>query len=225
MQKTREYLALREACAQEGCLICYIAKQSTLHYLDTWKYELFTDVEVRDDLRKSQGFCHAHTWALAHVGASLPLAQAYRDIITDASEQIQAENTPFAASTNNLLRRIFDTPTPPRRERAPCPACLQQQKAEQHTLDTLRKAFLHDEFREYFIQSGGLCLEHFYQACAGNSGEGLVRLKQAQLLCLQRLEQQLSELIRKHDYRFKAEERGEEMVSWKRAAGLVAGEE
>src|ERR1700730_16407029 len=107
MQKTREYLALREACAQAGCLICHIAKQSTLHYLDTWKYELFTDVEVRDDLRKSQGFCHAHTWALAHVGASLPLAQAYRDIITDASEQIQAENTPFAANTSSLLRRIF----------------------------------------------------------------------------------------------------------------------
>jgi len=78
---------------------------------------------------------------------------------------------------------------------------------------------------EHFIHSGGLCLEHFYQACTGNSGEGLVRLKQAQLLCLQHLEQQLSELIRKHDYRFKVEERGAEMVSWKRAAGLVAGEE
>jgi len=224
MHKTREYLALIEACEQEGCLICHTAKQSTLHYLDTWKYELFTDIEVRNDLRKSQGFCHTHTWTLARMGASLPLAQAYRDIITDASEQIQAENTPLAASASSLLRRIFDTP-PPRRERIPCPACLQQQKAELRFLDTLRKAFLYDEFHEHFIHSGGLCLEHFYQACTGNSGEGLVRLKQAQLLCLQHLEQQLSELIRKHDYRFKVEERGAEMVSWKRAAGLVAGEE
>ena len=43
-------------------------------------------------------------------------------------------------------------------------------------------------------------------------------------MCLQRLEGQLSELIRKHDYRFKDEARGSEMTSWKRAAGIVAGE-
>jgi hypothetical protein len=56
-------------------------------------------------------------------------------------------------------------------------------------------------------------------------GEWLPLLRQAQLACLQRLDAQLSELIRKHDYRFKDEAKGPEMVSWKRAAGLVAGEE
>ena len=42
---------------------------------------------------------------------------------------------------------------------------------------------------------------------------------------MQRLEAQLSELIRKHDYRYKDEKRGAEMTSWQRAAGLVSGEE
>src|SRR5438270_521697 len=50
-------------------------------------------------------------------------------------------------------------------------------------------------------------------------------LRKAQIACLQRLDEQLGELIRKHDYRFKNEARGDEMVSWKKAAGLVAGED
>ncbi|HEY4388134.1 MAG TPA: DUF6062 family protein [Ktedonobacteraceae bacterium] len=219
MPKTREYQALFEACAQEGCAICHVAQQSTHRYLATWKYELFTDVEIRNNLRKSRGFCHTHTWALAHMGASLQLAQAYRDIITDMTEHLQGAEVP-----GNLLRRIFDTPSP-QREHAPCPACLHQQKAEQYALDTLRKALPDDEFYERFASSSGLCLEHFDQACTGNNGDWLVRLKKAQVACLQRLEKQLSELIRKHDYRFKEEERGAEMISWKWAAGLVAGEE
>ena len=51
------------------------------------------------------------------------------------------------------------------------------------------------------------------------------REHQAQLACLRRLDEHLQELIRKHDYRFKDEARGAEMSSWKRAAGIVAGEE
>ncbi len=224
MQKTHEYQALFEACLQTGCVICRTTQQSTRRYLETWKYELFTDVEIREDLRKSRGFCHTHTWKLARMGASLPLAQAYRDIITDTTEQIQRAGELSSPTAGNFLRRLLDAPTP-QRERPPCPACLQQQKAEQRYLDTLRKILLYEEFYERFLTSSGLCLAHFAQACAESSSAELARLKQGQLVCLQRLEQQLTELIRKHDYRFKDEERGAEMLSWKWAAGLVAGEE
>jgi hypothetical protein len=213
-----------EACQQAGCIVCRAAKQSTRRYLDSWKYELFTEVGIRGDLRKSQGFCHKHTWELAGMGAGLPLAQAYRDIISDTVEQIQGVGEPLLGGSNGLLRRIFDVP-PARRERAPCPACIQHQKAEERYLDTIRKVLVLDDFYKRFASSNGLCLEHFAQACVGLSGDGLGRLKKAELDCLQRLEGQLGELIRKHDYRFKDEERGEEMVSWRWAAGIVAGEE
>jgi hypothetical protein len=39
------------------------------------------------------------------------------------------------------------------------------------------------------------------------------------------LNEQLTELIRKHDYQFKDEARGDEMRSWISAAGIVAGED
>lgn len=79
MAKTREFQALLYACSQEGCIICRLVQESTHRYLDNWKYELFTEVELRMELRRTQGFCHTHTWQLANMGATLPLAQAYRE--------------------------------------------------------------------------------------------------------------------------------------------------
>jgi len=49
-------------------------------------------------------------------------------------------------------------------------------------------------------------------------------LRTAQLTILQRLNDQLSELIRKYDYRYKNEAPGPEMTAWQTAAALVAGD-
>ena len=94
----------------------------------------------------------------------------------------------------------------------------------------LRQALLDEEFYRNFTTSHGLCLDHFrltseLKTADATTSKWLPLLRKAQLACLQRLDEQLGELIRKHDYRFKDEERGEEMLSWKRAAGLIAGEE
>jgi hypothetical protein len=225
MQKTGDYQTLLYASTQEGCPLCRLAQESTLRYLDVWKYDLFTDVEVREELRRSQGFCHDHTWQLVRMGATLQLAQAYRDILSDSAEQLQASAEVPPPQSSGLLRRFFET----KRERLPCPACSHQEQTETRLVHTLRKALLDPAFYQQFAASQGLCLNHFRLACElklpDTPGEWLPLLRKAQLACLQRLDAQLSELIRKHDYRFKDEAKGPEMVSWKRAAGLVAGEE
>jgi hypothetical protein len=226
MRKTREYQALFEACSQEGCPLCRLALEGTRRYLASWKYDLFTDVSIREELRRTQGFCHRHTWQLAQMGAHLPLAQAYRDIVTDVIDQLKRGNDGAPPSSGGLLRRFFDS----RREQTACPACLQQAKAEGHYIHTLRKALLDEAFYQQMQASDGLCLEHYRLACELKlsdtpGGDWQSLLRQAQLACLQRLDEQLGEMIRKHDYRFKDEARGHEMISWKRAAGLIAGEE
>jgi len=227
MRKTREYQALFEACSQEGCPICRLALEGTRRYLASWKYDLFTDVSIRGELRRTQGFCHRHSWQLANMGAHLQLAQAYRDIVTDAIEQLKRGNDMAAPPSGSLLRRFFDN----RREQQPaCPACVQQAKAEGHLIHTLRKALLEEEFYQHIQASDGLCLEHYRLACELKlpdtpSGDWQSLLRKMQLACLQRLDEQLGEMIRKHDYRFKDEARGDEMVSWKKATGLIAGED
>lgn len=224
MVKTREYQVLLSACAREGCLLCNLTQDNVTRYLDTWKYELFTNVDVRQELRRTQGFCHSHTWQLVRMGATLPIAQAYRDILSDTIEQLE-QSAPFSG---NRFRRLFEGKNGPA-SRPDCPACTQKIQAEERYIHTLRQSLLDDEFLQHFSSASGLCLDHFRTAnelkTPEVAGEWAPRLRQAQLACLKRLDAQLGELIRKHDYRFKDEERGNEMVSWKRAAGLVAGED
>jgi hypothetical protein len=234
MQKTAEYQALLYAFSQEGCPICRLAHERVRRFLETWKYELFTDVSVRQQIQRARGFCHAHTWQLANMGASLQLAQSYRDIISDTIEQLQRGSGPlFAQPGATLLQRIFETkrPSQPPQAQPDCLACQQQEKAELRYIDSFLKALPAEDFHAQFAASHGLCLQHFRQSWsmlpAENSRDSSIQalLCKAQLACLQRLDEQLAELIRKHDYRFKDEEHGPEMLSWKRAAGIVSGEE
>ncbi|GCE03987.1 DUF6062 family protein [Dictyobacter aurantiacus] len=227
MVKTREYQALLSACAREGCLLCNLVHESIYRYLDSWKYELFTDVEIRQELRNTQGFCYIHTWQLARMGATLPIAQAYRDILSDTIDQLQ-QNSSATGPSGGLFRRLFENKEDAT-NKPDCPACKQKAQAEERYIHSLRQALLDDEFLAALSQSTGLCLDHFKLASEMRTkevpGNWYQRLRQAQLTCLQRLDAQLGELIRKHDYRFKEEERGSEMLAWKRAAGLVAGED
>src|SRR5438045_9775381 len=87
MQSSWDFERLSEACNKAGCILCRLTGDTTQRYLETFKEEMFTDVNVRAKLRSSRGFCNVHTWQLVQMGASLPLAQAYRDIITDRSEE------------------------------------------------------------------------------------------------------------------------------------------
>ena len=234
MKKTREFQTLLYTCTQEGCPLCRAIQESVQRYLDTWKYELFTDTGIRQELRQTKGFCHAHTWQLVRMGATLPIAQAYRDILTDSIEDVQQGAVDISTTSNNgLFNRLFDNRREPNgsewQENTDCPACRQRTKVEERYIEAFRKALTDEEFYTRFEASTGLCMQHFrlvYILKLPNaSSQELVRLRQAQLTCLQRLDAQLGELIRKHDYRFKDEPRGAEMTSWKRAAGLVAGEE
>ena len=222
MQSSRETQQLLEACQQEGCLLCRVVQRSVNRFLEAWKYDLFTDVGIREELRRSRGFCNTHTWQLARMGATLQLAVAYRDILSDAAEQLQSD------ATSSRRHRWFE----PKQERVPCPACVQQEKAVVNLVSSLRQAVLDPTFYAQFLASNGLCLEHFRLACvlklpnsAENAGEWLAQLRQAQLAVLQRLDTQLGELIRKHDYRFKDEAHGVEMISWRWAARIVASED
>ncbi len=223
MEHTREYQVLLEACKQEGCALCRLSYESTYRYLDAWKYELFTDVDLQKELRRSLGFCHTHTWQLAQMGASLQLAQNYRSILSDTISQLQGTE---GTNSNGLFRRFFDAKQEP--QRPPCPACRQQEEAEVHLVHTLRHSILNSTFYTTFANSRGLCLHHLHLASelkmSDTPGDWLAQLRKGQIECLQRLDAQLAEMIRKHDYRFKEEERGPEMVSWLHAAGLVAGE-
>lgn len=201
-------------------MLCRLAWEDTHRYLETWKDEMFTDVDVREELRRSRGFCNTHTWQLAQIGASLPLAQAYRDIITDAMEQLQQSKSSHRQHWFEVKRESIS---------ASCPACKQKEQSLARLIFSLREALPDDVLYTSFANSAGLCLSHLRLACELRPLDALdiwlPLLRTAQLGCMQRLNEQLGEMIRKHDYRFKNKARGGEMLSWQRSAGIVAGED
>lgn len=99
-------------------------------------------------------------------------------------------------------------------------------KVEWRLITTLLELLRSQEMQTLLSHSTGLCLPHFAQArtLAAESGPALLRsLVQCQQICLRGVLGEVQELVRKHDYRFEYEPRGNEMTSWRRAAELCAG--
>jgi hypothetical protein len=93
-------------------------------------------------------------------------------------------------------------------------------------VSTLVQQLLSEEMRQLLSQSPGMCLEHLEQAKhQAEVAEPTVsrHILACQLICTRQVLQELRELVRKHDYRFSDEPRGDEMTFWRRGAQLCAG--
>lgn len=109
---------------------------------------------------------------------------------------------------------------------APCPACERGEEAAERALSSLIRHLDHPSVRQAWEASDGLCLPHFRRALrlarAGNRRRVIV---DRQAAVLGQVNQHLSEVIRKYDYRFQHEGlTPEERTAWERAVALLAGE-
>ena len=107
-----------------------------------------------------------------------------------------------------------------------CPFCRSRANVEQRVVSTLVQQLRFEEMRQLLSQSTGLCLVHLEQARdEAERAEPAVagHILACQLTCTRRVQEALRELVRKHDYRFSNEPRGDEMLSWRRGAQLCAG--
>ncbi len=107
-----------------------------------------------------------------------------------------------------------------------CPFCRTRANIEQRVVSTLVQQLRSEEMKLLLTQSTGLCLVHLAQARhQAEIEEPTVsgHILACQLTCTRRVLEELRELVRKHDYRFSDESRGQEMTSWRRGAELCAG--
>ncbi len=228
MARDATYVDLVAALAKPGCPICRIVGQAVHRYLDGLLYENVNDVGVRARLRAAHGFCHSHAWEAAALKDAFGMAIIYRDVVSTLSEELDKGVRTPRLPTSGLLRR---EPRPgqflARRlaARRPCPACSVQDEVTDATLGALVRNVNDPQMEEAFSSSSGLCLPHLRRALTlaedGAAVETLVRVQRA---ALARLEGELAEFIRKHDYRFAAEEWGPERDSWRRAIAMMSGE-
>jgi hypothetical protein len=237
MNRTISFYDLRDGLAQPGCVVCRLKARSTEHYLDSLLWESVNDPGVRHDVRKARGFCQEHAWQLVRPSASLGVAIIHRDVLHSVLADL--EGARYRASPLLSLQRAHealdaDQPSAATAElvsrlgpQAPCPACEQAEEMETIYLDTLIKALVGQQgFLAAYESSDGLCLPHLRQALARLRDEATFEaLVNAQRAIWQRLEADLSEFIRKSDYRFRGEPWGTESDAWLRGVAAISGSE
>lgn len=233
MNRSRDAYALRAAFGREGCPVCLVVLEYMQQSMDSWQYEGFTDVEHRHEVIRSRGFCPLHTWQLAQLNTAFQLAIVYSGVLPDvlatlkqdaAHQNEQERPSGWSRWWKKWKRQPATTCVQPDFDH--CPFCLIRASIEQRLISTLLEQLQSEEIRTLVSQSTGLCLLHFTQAHHLAEERDPVQLRslfECQQVCLQRVLEEIQELVRKHDYRFRDEARGNEMTSWRRAAELCAG--
>jgi hypothetical protein len=229
------FFELRDALAEPGCALCRLRNRSADGFLDTLLWESVNDPARRREIRRARGFCYEHGWALARATASVGVAIITRDVLQSLLEAV--EDAGFQANPLLSLRRVQETVNPKTpstataalvtdlEPKASCPACVWTDKMEAIYLDTLLHNLTDkDSLRADYEASEGLCLPHFRQALARVRKEAVYdALVGAQRSAWERLIAQLSESIRKSDYRHLDEAWGDEAGAWLRGIAALVG--
>jgi hypothetical protein len=240
VSRSRDAESLRKACQREGCPVCSVVLEEMERAMDTWNYEGFSDVEARHALIRSRGFCPLHTWQLAARHNTFQLALVYEGVLTDilknlereinlgqaALSEREAEKRPERQSWWQRWFGLWGQTVEARPLYARCPFCQTRAKVEQRLVETLADLLPDQEMQALLGQSTGLCRLHLARVAqaARRHGTGSLQVLLAcQRVCLERTATELREQIRKHDYRFGQEPRGQEMTAWRRGAELTAG--
>lgn len=216
------YHELLEALQGEGCAVCRLGRRAGDSYIRALIYEGVTDVKVREALRNARGLCERHGWRMAgRRGSVLGTAIIYRDVINTLIKALEARAAParsvFSRGQGELSRNLAPTET--------CPACLLERDAERRAVKTLLNHLGDATLAQTYQQAGGVCLPHFQLALGESSSSAGNTLAGWQAQAWSQLRADLDELIRKHDYRFRAEPiTDEEADAWQRAVAAVVGE-
>jgi Family of unknown function (DUF6062) len=233
VHRSRDADSLRAAFGREGCPVCIVVLEAMQRSMDSWQYEGFTDVEQRHELIRSRGFCSLHTWQLTQLNTAFQLALVYSGVLPDVlaplKQDAARQSKPERPSRwSRWWKRWSHRPATTYAEPAfdHCPFCRSRASVEGRLISTLLEQLLSEEVQTLLSQSTGLCLLHFTQARKLAEEGDPVQLRsllECQRVCMQRILGEVQELLRKHDYRFGDEIRGDEMTAWRRAAQLCAG--
>ena len=214
------YHELLDALRDEGCAICRLARKASDSYINALLYEGVVDVDLRQKLRDARGLCYVHAWRMANKrGSVLGTAIVYRDVINTLAKALEtpAKRSLWGGNRNLPASRLAAT--------EPCPACRLEEDAVHRAIKTLLKHINDETIAGSYVAAGGLCLPHFTETLA-HAGDAATRhLTEWQTTVYHHLRDELDELIRKHDYRFRGEPITErEAVAWTRAVAAVVGE-
>lgn len=234
------YHEIVDACKEPGCPFCRLGQRAVRRHLDQIIYESVNDPPTRARLRESLGYCHEHAWQLPQAGASTPLGVAfiYRDLLTTVMRELEKgmakrpSRLSFARAAEAIDRNKPSLLTQAGVQRLTpakqCPACAHQEQMISLYAIALMDALAEKDARmqESLSASEGLCVPHLRCALtSGRSETAVSTLTAITLAHYQSLHAELTEFIRKNDYRYSDEKVNAEGDSWLRALRTLSGEQ
>lgn len=219
MKLSSRAYALFQAFSLPGCPICRLTLDSVHHYLDGLVYEHFNKPYTHETVRAARGFCPTHAWHIQDElnASAFPIAVLYEGVIRTLVREM-GSTVPLGD------RRQVSQAASALKPQGLCPACVHQATVEEHLIRNLLDHLDRADFANGLRQSAGLCLPHLRQALEGPGDAS----PKALLVAIHkevwtRLQDELAEFIRKHDYRFAEEDMGDEGSSPRRAIEQMAG--
>lgn len=226
------YAQQKDALSSDGCPICTLLDTGMRKYLFWFLYESVNDAHIRKRLLESKGFCRIHAWQLYQIerdewGDSLKAVLLHEDVIREAMSALDGLKRAMPSFKpkrwlfRNLSKSKVLSPFIPKKE---CLACEHQRQMEENRIYFFIESLGEPEFQEMYRESFGLCITHFWKALEKTDDENLKAfLISVQRAKLERLSFLLEEYIRKHDYRFADEPKGEESKSPRWAIEMIVG--
>lgn len=216
---------MKEAMARapDVCPVCRFTAGSMKEYVDYLFYEQVTDRTMRAAIRAAGGFCRRHASLVRRQADALGTALIYKDVLTNELRAFDAGRFDTPPGTAGSFARLFEGKS--RGEaRPPCPLCLTERETEERGADAFLEGMGSSEVADLFSRSAGLCLPHFrltFERCKDAAVWAQVLHMERRVL--QGLVDELTELARKYDYRFRDEAVGAEASSWPRALNVTSG--
>jgi hypothetical protein len=217
---------LLDAMRRAACPLCVLLERAERKAVDLFLYDQVNDISRRDALRASRGLCPIHTSMLAEGRSALGVAIISRDIMRAMAAELEA-SAPNEAALGWLRDRLGSGTGAQLAARiepqAGCPMCAERPRIEAPLLIGLLHNLADPAFAQAFDQSVGLCRVHLAGALRAADAPNARALAQRQAAIWRRLEADLDEFIRKHDYRFKGEAIEVERDIWRRALQITSG--
>ena len=227
MVTPHEYFDLIESFPEPGCAVCRLLQRDATRHIDALLYQYIYAGQIAPELRAGRGLCNLHSaQMLNYQGRALGIAVVC-DWVLDEVRKVDARTGPGQSPSG--LGRWFGKPSSALADAleptGPCLACALMDDAEGRYCSVIVRYLDNERFMTAFHQSAGLCLPHvrlvLRQTASNAQAEAFMAVQRPKW---EALHAELREFIRKYDINNADEVMGEEGDSWKRAIGLLMGE-
>jgi len=217
-RKHMPYYKVLEAMQKaEGCGLCDLEMGDMRRYFDVLAYEFVNDTGVRAELTKARGYCHRHAQMLLEQKERLGTAILYHEQVGLFVKYLKRTGGPSR-------KKVLEGEGKAWVEHERCPACRVQEESRESRLGAFIAGLGEADMRKALEAGAGLCAAHLLWAM-GRAPNAEVRgyLREVHVGKLGALMEELSEFMRKNDYRFSHEGFGKEGDSWLRAVKTMTG--